>query len=159
VTLGEFERAAEMLSRQTTVRALLAETCRELVELLDASACAISRVVGDLLVGLEEHARTAKRPLASGHEYLISDYPLTREVVEDGGPRLVSLMDKAPEPNEAALLARLGFDSLLMLCLPADGACWGLVEVYRSGDRFGEEDAALAGQIAAVAGRRLEQLI
>jgi GAF domain-containing protein len=159
VTLGEFERSAETLSRQTSVQGLLAATCRELVDLLDAQACAISRVVGDLLVGLEEYARTPRRPLEFGHEYLISDYPLTRDVVEEGEPRQVSLEDEEPEENEAALLERLGFDSLLMVCLPSAGVCWGLVEVYRIGRRFDEQNAALAEQVAALAGTRLEQLI
>jgi GAF domain-containing protein len=159
VTLGEFEQAADKLSRQTSVQGLLAATCRELVDLLDARACAISRVVGDLLVGLDEYARTPQRPLEFGHEYLISDYPLTREVVERGEPRQVSLQDEEPEKHEAALLEQLGFDSLLMVCLPSAGACWGLVEVYRIGNRFDEGNAALAEQVAAVAGKRLEQLI
>jgi hypothetical protein len=159
VTLGEFEHAADTLSRQTTVQALLAETCRGLVELLDAEACAISRVVGDLLVGLEEYAPSNKRPLATGHEYLISDFPLTREVVEHRRPRLVSLLDDEPEPSEAAVLEKLGYDSLLMLCLPVGEGCWALVEAYRSGSRFAEQDGALAEQLVAIAGRRLEQLI
>lgn len=159
MTLGEFEQAADLLSRQTSVQGLLRTTCRELVDLLDGSACAISRVVGDLLVGLEEYARTPQRPLEIGHEYLISDYPLTQEVVVEGEPRRVSLLDAKPEANEAALLQRLGFDSLLMVCLPAAGGCWGLVEVYAEASRFDEDQARLAEQVAAIAGRRLEQLI
>jgi GAF domain-containing protein len=159
VTLGEFEQAVETLSRQKSVQGLLSTTCRELVELLDAEACSISRVVGDLLVGLEEHARAPRRPLEVSHEYLISDFPVTQQVVEQREARLVSLLDEEPEANEAALLEKLGFESLLMLCLPAGDACWGLVEVYRNGRRFDEESAALAGQVAAVAGRRLERLI
>jgi len=159
VTLGEFEQAAGTLARQTTVQGLLAATCRELVDLLDAGACAISRVVGDLLIGLEEYTRTPQGPLEVGHEYLISDYPLTQEVVERGQPRGVSLMDEEPEANEAALLERLRFDSLLMVCLPSAGACWGLVEVYRNGNRFDEQSAALAEQIIELAGKRLEQLL
>jgi GAF domain len=159
VTLGEFEQAADTLSRQTSVNGLLAATCRELVDLLDARASAISRVVGDLLIGLEGHARKGQSPLELAHEYLISDFPLTQEVVEASEPRYMSLLDEQPEPTEAALLEQLGFDSLLMVCLPSGGACWGLVEVYRSGNRFDEQSAALAEQIAAVAGKRLEQLI
>jgi hypothetical protein len=110
VTLGEFEQAVERLSRQATVQGLLSTTCRELVELLDAEACSISRVVGDLLVGLERHARTPERPPELSHEYLISDFPLTQEVVERREPRLASLLDEDPEANEAALLQKLGFD-------------------------------------------------
>jgi GAF domain-containing protein len=154
---SQLERALETLSQQTTVRGVLHGTCRELVELLDGSACSISRVVGDLLIGLEEYTLT-NQPLEIGHEYLISDFPLTQEVVERGRPRLVSLLDEEPERSEAALLERFGFQSLLMVCLPSAGRCWGLVEVYGHGQRFDDDAAGLAEQLAARAGERLEQL-
>jgi GAF domain-containing protein len=157
VPATSLERALETVRAQTSVRALLRSTCEELVELLDGSACAISRVVGDLLVGLEEYART-NEPLELGHEYLISDFPLTQEVVEGGEPRLVSLLDEQPDPDEAALLERFGFESLLMVCLPSGGGCWGLVEIYARGHRFDQDGARLAEELAACAGERLEQL-
>ena len=43
------------MEAETTIRGLLDTACREAVELFDATACAISRVIGDLLVGLAEH--------------------------------------------------------------------------------------------------------
>src|SRR3954451_20086998 len=126
----ERERAAfERLEAETTVRGLLGTACRELVQVLDATAAAISRVIGDLLVGLDEHT-TSGRPLAHGHEYLISDFPLTREVVDGGEPRWVSRLDANADEQEATLLSKLGFESLLMVCLPSGGSCWGLVELY-----------------------------
>jgi transcriptional regulator with GAF, ATPase, and Fis domain len=152
-----FEQTAARLGSETTVRGLLATTCRELVELLDIKACAVSRVIGDLLVGLDEYTLSA-RPLEHGHEYLISDYPLTREVVESGEPRRVSRLDADADPKEAELLEKLGFDSLLMVCLPSGGDCWGLVEVYAEEARFDDAQAELARQLARVAGERLEQL-
>lgn len=149
-------RATAALQEQRTVRGLLETACRELVGMLQAEACAISRVVGDLLIALAEFSRE-QDPLELGHEYLISDYPLTLEVVQKGKARAVSLLEDSPEPNEAALLERLGFDSLLMVCLPAAGDCWGLVEVYAD-KNFDAQQAALAEQVAAATGRRLEQL-
>src|ERR1043166_1204217 len=110
-------RATAALEQERTVRGLLETACRELVEMLEAEACAISRVVGDLLVALAEFSR-GQDPLELGHEYLISDYPLTLEVVQQGKARAVSLLEDSPEPNEAELLERLGFESLLMVCLP-----------------------------------------
>ena len=82
----KLDQTVARLGGETTVRGVLATTCRELVELLDATACAVSRVIGDLLVGLDEYTLAA-RPLEHGHEFLISDYPLTQEVVESGEPR------------------------------------------------------------------------
>jgi hypothetical protein len=157
VTTDSFARSAAALEEETTIRGLLGASCRELVELTGATACAISRVIGDLLVGLDEHT-TGGRPLAHGHEYLISDFPLTRDVVESGAPRWLSRLDENAEENEAALLARLGFESLLMVCLPARDGCWGLVEGYSEHGRFGEEDAELAARFAARTGELLERL-
>ena len=157
MTDESIKRATTALDREQTVRGLLDTACRELVETLEASACAISRVVGDLLVALAEFSR-GPGPLELGHEYLISDYPLTLEVVQSGEARTVSLLDDAPEPNEAALLERIGYESLLMVCLPSSGDCWGLVEVYADTTRFDEQQADLAAQIAQATGRQLERL-
>ena len=153
----KLDQTVARLGGETTVRGVLATTCRELVELLDATACAVSRVIGDLLVGLDEYTLSA-RPLEHGHEFLISDYPLTQEVVESGEPRRVSRLDPEAEPTEAALLEKLGFQSLLMVCLPSGGECWGLVEVYAREDSFGEEEAEVARRVARAAGERLKQL-
>ena len=151
------KRATAALDQEQTVRGLLQTACRELVEGLDAKAAAISRVVGDLLIALAEFTKS-QHPLELGHEYLISDYPLTLEVVQQGRARTVSLLEDEPEPNEAALLEQIGFESLLMVCLPASGGCWGLVEVYADGQSFGEQHAVLAEKIAAATGRRLDHL-
>jgi len=157
VTTDSYAQSAAALEAETTIRGLLGTSCRELVELTGATACAISRVIGDLLVGLDEFT-TSGRPLAHGHEYLISDFPLTRDVVESGEPRWLSRLDENPEENEAALLTKLGFESLLMVCLPTSDGCWGLVEVYSEHGRFGEQDADLAARFAARTGELLERL-
>jgi len=145
------------MEAETTIRGLLDTACREAVELFDATACAISRVIGDLLVGLAEHT-TSGRPLAHGHEYLISDFPLTREVVESGEPRWVSRLDSDAEENESALLRKLGFESLLMVCLPTSNACWGLLELYAEHGHFDTERAELAARFAVRVGVLLERL-
>jgi GAF domain-containing protein len=150
------ERVMEELRRQQTVRGLLETACRELTETLDASACMISRVVGDLLVSLVEYSRGERAP-DIGHEYLISDYPLTHEVIERGEPRAVSLGDEAPDEDEAELLRKLGFESLLMVCLPSSGSCWGLVEVYGEAGSFDDGQAGIAAEIAVEAGHQLER--
>jgi len=151
------EQAVDALSGQNTVRGVLETACREITETLDASACLVSRVVGDLLVSLVEFSRAEGGP-GIGHEYLISDYPLTHEVIERGEPRVVSLLDDAPEPTEAELLEKLGFESLLMVCMPSQGSCWGLVEVYGEGRSFDDRQAGIAKAIANAAGIQLERV-
>jgi transcriptional regulator with GAF, ATPase, and Fis domain len=152
-----FDRAIAALAAETSIRGLLGTACRELVHLLNARACAISRVIGDLLISLDEHTITG-RPIGHGHEYLISDFPLTREVVDSGEARWVSSLDEQPEANEVALLQKLGFESLLMVCLPTSKSCWGLVEVYGESDGFDEESAQVASRFAVRTGELLEGL-
>ena len=117
----------------------------ELVELLDAAYASVSRVIGDLLVELSGYRRSGE-PHAL-ELYLVSDYPLTQEVI-GGEPRVVRRADPGADPAEAALLERLGFDSLLMLPLRSHGQSWGLVEVYAADDRpFGQDEIEQAQQI------------
>jgi GAF domain-containing protein len=126
------------------VAALLRTTCRELVGLLGAEGCLISRVIGELLIEVAAYA-PGRKDLTLGHGYLIPDYPLTQKVLELREPRTVSLQDHAADPSEAALLRELGYESLLMLPLVSGGECWGLVELYGGAGRsFGDEDARRA---------------
>jgi hypothetical protein len=155
--MDSYEQATVALEEEETIRGLLGSACREAVGLFDATACAISRVIGDLLVGLDEHTLSG-RPLAHGHEYLISDFPLTRVVVESGEPRWISRLDADADENEAELLSKLGFESLLMVCLPTSDACWGLLELYAERGRFDAERAELAARYATRVGELLERL-
>jgi GAF domain-containing protein len=130
-------------------RDVLLALCADLCAKLDARGCTISRVVGDLLVDLVEFAPDGRR-LQLGHGYLISDYPLTREVLEQREARMVSLLDPDPEPNEARLLVELGFTSLLMLPLVVGDELWGLVEVYRTDKHpFVADDVVTAEPLVA----------
>src|SRR3954462_4412438 len=152
-----YERATAALAEEQTIRGLLGTACREAVGLFDVPACAIPRVIGDLLVGLDEHT-VSGRPLAHGHEYLISDFPLTREGVDSGEPRWGSRRDPQADGEEAAVLPSLGFESLLMVCLPTSDACWGLMELYAEEGHFDPEGAALAARYAERVGVLLERL-
>jgi GAF domain-containing protein len=149
--------AAEQLRAATGVGALLGLTAEAFVVVLEASACTISRVIGDLLVDLVQHQRGGK-PNRLGHGYLISDYPLTRAVIETREPRSVYARDPDVDEAEATLLKELGFDSLLMLTIESKEAAWALVEVYAEGRRFQTAELDLAKALAAEAGEVLERL-
>ena len=131
--------AAEQLRAATSVAELLSTTARAFVEVLDAPACTISRVIGDLLVDLVQHRREGRADRL-GHGYLISDYPLTRTVIELREPRTVFASDPDADPAETSLLEELGFDSLLMLAITTEDTAWGFVEVYANGRRFESPD-------------------
>jgi hypothetical protein len=129
---------------------VLASTARELVTRLDADACAISRVIGDVLIFVAE-ATMPGRTLQLGQGFLVPDFPETQAMLADGRPRLLTLTDAEVDPSEAQLLRELNFAALLMLRLDPGGLPWGLVEVYREEPRpFVEADARVAGELLAL---------
>jgi GAF domain len=148
----------EQLRAERTVPGLLGVTARAYVDLLEAPACTISRVIGDLLVDLIQHQRDGP-PNRLGHGYLISDYPLTRAVIEEREPKTVFQGDPDADPNEVKLLQELGFDSLLMVAIEGHEGAWGLVEVYgEKGRRFDDGDTQLAQDVAGRVGEILKEL-
>lgn len=150
--------AAERMRAEASVSGLLAATARAYVEVLDAPACTISRVIGDLLVDLMQHQRQGK-PDRLGHGYLVSDYPVTRAVIEDRKPRTVAKGDPDADAQEVELLDQLGFDSLLMLAIEAEDGTWGLIEVYgEKGRRFTEAELLIAQGLADEVGENLRRL-
>jgi GAF domain-containing protein len=155
----EVAAARERLRAEKTVPGLLGATARAYVELLDAPACTISRVIGDLLVDLNQHKKGGGPPDRLGHGYLVSDYPLTRAVIEERQPQTVSKNDPKPDQNELRLLNELGYDALLMVAIEGGDGAWGLVEVYgEKGRRFRDEEVELAQDLAGEVGEILKQL-
>ena len=144
------------LERSTGTEALLKATCRALTRATDADACSISRVLGDLLISIAEWSSSGES-LQQGHGYLVTDYPVTAEVLERAEPRLVSLLEPDADPSEAKVLADLRFDSVLMLSLAIGEAPWALVELYVSGRPFGETDVERALPIVQRAGEILAE--
>ena len=122
----------------------LSRTATDLVAELCADACAISRVVGDLLIMVAEHV-PAGGTLQLGQGYLVTEYPETRRVLDERLPATVLLGDTAADAAEAELMRGLGYEALLMLPLELRGEVWGLVEIYRTESRpFGDDDARAA---------------
>jgi hypothetical protein len=150
-------RAVEALQNERTLPGLLHAATREFVEVVDGLACAISRVVGDVLIQVAEYSRDG-RTLVLGHGYLISDFPLTEEALRRGKPQCLSLLDRDPDPREAVLLEELELDSLLMIPLPGPSGPWGLAEIYVNGRRFDQDDVARAEAVTAAFGERLVAL-
>ena len=115
---------------------------------LQADAAAISRVVGDVLILVAEHA--PQRSLQLGQGYLVTDFPRTREVLQERTPYQMALTDSDADPAEAAVVSELGFGALLMLPLEIGMTTWGLVEVYRAESRaFADDEIRLAVELIA----------
>jgi len=156
VSTTDVERSLERIAAETSVSRLLHATCVEFVELLDVSRCTVSRIIGDLLVELSDHRRSGEsHPLEL---YLVSDYPLTQEVIDTGEARVTQRSGPNSDPSEAALLERMGFDALLMLPLRSRGQNWGLIEVFSDTRPFAEKEIELASTVAERVGTLLAEL-
>ena len=132
---------------------LLTSTAQEVAAATSADACAISRMIGDLLILVAETTSDGST-LQLGQGYLISDYPETRRVLAQRETCALTLADGAVDPAEAGVLRELGFAALLMLPLELRGHVWGLVELYRREPRAftaGEQRVARE-RLAALAG-------
>lgn len=152
------EEVEAELRAASTVPELMRLAARRVTDLLDGSGCAISRILGDVLVELSEFAGT-RQTLYLGHGYLISDYPLTREAVERREPRSVYVEDPDADPREVQLLRELRFASVLMVPICVGQTVWGLAEIYREGvPRFVDEDATRAKRVFDFVGDRVGQL-
>jgi hypothetical protein len=131
---------------------------RAAADVVDGDACAISRILGDVLIELAEFAGDRKT-LYLGHGYLVSDFPLTRDAVEQREARTAYVPDPDADQHEVELLRELGFTSLLMVPICAGDVVWGLAEVYREGvNRFVDADAERATRLFEVVGRRVVEL-
>ena len=146
----------EKIGAEQSVSRLLHVACGELVGLLDARFASVSRVIGDLLVELGGYHRDGgQQPLEL---FLVTDYPLTQEVIHAGEPRVVRRADPGADPAEAALLERLGYDSLLMLPLRSHGQSWGLVEIYGDDRDFDADEIESAKAVVERVGELLAVL-
>jgi GAF domain len=126
--------------------------------LVEANGCAISRLIGDVLVELAEFAGT-RETLYLGRGYLVSDYPLTREAIERREARTLFARDPDADAREVEILDELRFDALLMVPICVGDDVWGLGELYREGSRrFDAADAERATRLFAVVGERVAEL-
>jgi GAF domain-containing protein len=129
---------------------VLSSMADDLVVRLGADACAISRVIGDVLILVAERV-PGGGTLQMGQGYLVPDFPQTAEVLRSREPRALTLDDADLDSAEASVLRAHGFGALVMLPLELNGGAWGLVEVYRRERRpFSEADIRLAGELTHV---------
>jgi hypothetical protein len=152
------EEVEAELRTAATVPELMRLAAQRATGLLAGSGCAISRILGEVLVELAEFADT-RQTLYLGHGYLLSDYPLTREAVEQREPRSVYVHDQDADPQEVELLNELKFTSVLMVPICVGATVWGLAEIYREGvPRFVDADAERAKRVFDLVGERVAQL-
>jgi hypothetical protein len=121
--------------------------------------CIVSRVIGDVLVQVAEHAPDG-RSFQLGRGFLVSQFPTTAEVLRSGEASAVDLDDPEADEAEAAVLRDLAVRGVLMLALHDGATAWGLVEVYRlEPAAFAPDEVERAGQVVRDAEARLRLIL
>ena len=155
---AELAAVADALAAETELEPALVALCRALTSSLSATAAQVSLLDGQLLFDVAAYA-LRDIDLGGAAAYLVSDFPLTRDVLERREPRAMSFVDDRIDRAEAFVLRELNMNSLLMLPFLVGDRVWGLVEVYDVRmRRFEDDDIAAAAQLTALAGRRLAEL-
>jgi EAL domain-containing protein (putative c-di-GMP-specific phosphodiesterase class I) len=102
---------------------------------------------------------TALRGLYAGsgqvaeEQFFIEDYPVVRRVLDHGDVALVRTADTAAAPDEAVVLADLGFRAALLVPLRAAGQPVGMLEIFRQDDEpWTRAQIRTARSVAAVLG-------
>lgn len=120
-----------MLDDASTVWRLTQRLCELLATEVGGVGCIVSRVIGDVLVQVAEHADDG-RSFQLGRGFLVSQFPTTGEVLRTGRAQAVSVQDSRADAAELTVLHDLGVSAVLMLSLRGEAAAWGLVELYRN---------------------------
>jgi diguanylate cyclase (GGDEF)-like protein len=131
------------LSSSLELREVLREFATHAAELTGATAAELSTydpLRGDLVMLVEYRGGTDEITETGGEVYHLSDYPVTRHVVETQEPVQIRVENPEDDAAERALLEKQGQKSLLMLPLVARGETIGLLEIVDVDDRVWSED-------------------
>jgi hypothetical protein len=143
----------------TTVWQLTQILCEALDAEVDGDGCIVSRVIGDVLVQVAEHAPDG-RSFQLGRGFLVSQFPTTAEVLRTGRARTVSIDQRDPDAAEVEVLRDLAVGAVLMLSLRHLASAWGLVELYRRDPAgFAAAELERAQAIVAAAEPALQTLL
>ena len=156
--LGDLLDASAAIWAAKSVEGVLDRLSKSVAFVVGATATVISKVEGSRVADMTRHSL---RDIDLGEEaaYLISDFPVTREVLEQACVKSISFLDGDLDSAEAFVLRELQMNAAILLPLVVHGQSWGLVEVYDMRlRRFSTEDEALASFLVSQTGRRIESL-
>jgi hypothetical protein len=134
---------------------LFAGMARSILGALKADACLVSLLDRDRDVLRDAAASTVGHASLNSvaTEYPLSDFPLTRKVIFEGGSVEISTNDPDADPVEKEYMEGIGFERMLMCRFIVEGTPMGTVEAYRLDDRpFRKDDPAQVDLLAAFAG-------
>ena len=122
---------------------LLAGLARSVVKALNADACLISLVDDDRGV-LRDLAASVVPPVrlaAVAQEHDLTDFPVTKWVIDTGQWVEISVSDERSDEAERDFLKQLGFARVLICRFTVEGEVKGTIEVYRVLDLAFRKDA------------------
>ena len=137
---------------------MLERLSKSVTFVVGATGALISKVEGERLADAVRHSM---RDIDLGEDtaYLISDFPVTKDVLDKIAVKSISFLDDDLDRAEAFVLRELRMNCALLLPLVVRGRSWGLVEIYDMRlRRFTREDEAVAWFLVGQAGRRIESL-
>jgi len=156
--LGDTMDASAAIWAEETVDEVLERLSRSVTFVLGATGALISKVEGRRLADAVRHSL---RDIDLGEDttYLISDFPVTQDVLEKISVKSISFLDHDLDRAEAFVLRELRMNCALLVPLVVHGRSWGLVEIYDMRlRRFTSEDEGVAWFLVGQAGRRIESL-
>jgi HD domain/GAF domain len=133
---------------------LFAALAHSVAKNIHADACLISLLdeERDVLRDVAASVIAPARLNTVAMEYRLSEFPMTRAVLEKHNPREVSIHDPDADPAERAVLDDLGFRRVLLCPLIVEDRAIGTVECYRTVDRgFRKDDPDQVAFLAAFA--------
>jgi diguanylate cyclase (GGDEF)-like protein len=156
--LRSLTEAATALWAETSAEELLDRLARSLTFLLGGTGCVVSVVDGQRLVEVVRHS-LRDVDLGEDMAYLLADFPVTREVLGDGEPRAISLLDDDLDAAEDLVLRDLGMSCCMLVPIVVGDTVWGIAEIYEMRmRRFTTDEIAAAAFLVAQAARRLQDL-
>jgi diguanylate cyclase (GGDEF)-like protein len=148
--------ASAAIWAEESVDGVLERLSKAVTFVVGATGALISKVEGPRLADAVRHSMR-NIDLGEDTAYLISDFPVTQEVLEKILVRSISFLDEDLDRAEAFVLRELRMNCALLLPLVVHGRSWGLVEIYDMRlRRFSREDEAVAWFLVSHAGRRIE---
>lgn len=121
---------------------LLAHLARITIRELDADACMVSLIDRErgTLRDVAAGSRNDRRLNLVAKEYVLDDFPATRDMIGSGVPIQISRNDPHGDSAERAFLTELGFARVLLCPLVLAGETIGTIEIYRAADEAFEDD-------------------
>jgi len=154
------QAAGVIISSGLDLQTVLNAVTREMANLLNATACALSGWDQDsnCVQMMAEHGPAGWwDPEELLEEFSLGNYPLTRRVLEERCVQQMMISQPEIDPSEYAYMKKEGIGSQLLLPMIFQDRVLGLVEVFDTHERyFDEQDISLAQLLCMQASAAIE---